>query len=503
MESVLSGVLFLGLLLIQVQWIDGIAVRSGYLFVGVLATLWGGLRIRLPAGNGFRQVGMEVMGWLSYLLAFPAVLYGAVYLLGLYPALAKNATGRWAWSEMLIVSLGAAVFPLARLVLRAGIKWKWARERKLSLAITQTILNVTLLMALLVILLLAAYSVAQSDIAFPEAAGAGPLAVLFNRLDTIFLPMLVRSGGWVLLALLALTPLAALVSYQVARRVTVRLEELVGAVGQLAKGHPEARVVVSGGDEMAYLQRRFNEMAEQLEESRRALEAERDTTLHLLTSRQRWFANISHELRTPLATLKASLEARSGSGDLQDQDVMNGQLLRMQRLLDDLFLLARTDVDQVEISCRPVRVETLLERAAAEFAPYAWQMGGLKLVAQPDQDLPCILVDEQRFLQILGNLLRNAIRHTRPGGMIGLFARCEADEVRVDVRDTGEGIPESDLSDIWEPFYQAEPGCSDGAGLGLALVKELVEQMGGRVGVESEVGEGSCFSVWFPAAASS
>jgi signal transduction histidine kinase len=100
--------------------------------------------------------------------------------------------------------------------------------------------------------------------------------------------------------------------------------------------------------------------------------------------------------------------------------------------------------------------------------------------------------------QVLLNLLRNATRHTLPGGIVVVLAKDEDETVRLEIRDTGQGIDPADLPHIWERFYRGKNATSESAGLGLALVRELVEAMGGNVGVESTAGEGSCFRVRLP-----
>jgi signal transduction histidine kinase len=110
-------------------------------------------------------------------------------------------------------------------------------------------------------------------------------------------------------------------------------------------------------------------------------------------------------------------------------------------------------------------------------------------------------VDEARLAQVLVNLLRNGVRHTPPGGIVAVLVATEPDELRIGVRDTGEGIPPEELPYIWERFYRGrrsrdQNGC--GVGLGLALAKELTEAMGGAVDVESTFGQGSCFVIRIP-----
>jgi signal transduction histidine kinase len=143
----------------------------------------------------------------------------------------------------------------------------------------------------------------------------------------------------------------------------------------------------------------------------------------------------------------------------------------------------------------------VVQQRLAALAPLAWERECIELLAEMPEDLPPVYADKGRLAQILTNLLRNALRHTPPGGIIVVRAEAEDDRVRLDVCDTGAGIAPEELGRIWERFYrgdEARAQDSHGAGLGLALVKELAEAMGGAVGVQSSVGQGSCFSVWLP-----
>ena len=108
------------------------------------------------------------------------------------------------------------------------------------------------------------------------------------------------------------------------------------------------------------------------------------------------------------------------------------------------------------------------------------------------------MADEQRLMQVMMNLLHNAVRHTLPGGIVIVGLSSQPDNVVIKVQDTGEGIRPDDLPHIWERFYRGQSQAGGGTGLGLALVKELTEAMGGAVAVESTLGEGSCFMVSLP-----
>lgn len=304
--------------------------------------------------------------------------------------------------------------------------------------------------------------------------------------------------------ILILIPASAL-SFFAARRITRRLDALVEATDRIRQGRTGVRVTVGGEDEVAQLQTAFNAMTEALEQALRDLEAERDSVAALLASRRMLFASISHELRTPVATLRAHLESlpehTAATPDLRsDMDIMERELLRLQRLIDDVFALARLDVDQLRLDLQPIEVSDVLERIARAVRMQSWKTGKIDVVLDSQSLLPAVLVDETRLEQVLHNLVRNAVRHTLPGGLVVISARAEASHLRIDVKDTGEGIAPENMPHIWERFYQAgrHTRDPDSAGLGLPLVKEMVEAMGGTVVAESTPGVGSVFTIRLP-----
>jgi signal transduction histidine kinase len=298
---------------------------------------------------------------------------------------------------------------------------------------------------------------------------------------------------------------SSLVAYLLSRRLVHRLEELGRAAEALRSGKLAVRVPADGTDEVAQLQHSFNAMAADLEQTLHELSAERDRVAGLLESRRQLVAGVSHELRTPVATVRGYLESalrRNGtvSTDLRaDLETMQQEIGRLQRLIDDLFLLSRSEVGRLELRQRPTDVGVLARRLVETQAPLAWRQRRVELVVDAPEDLPPAWADDQRLEQILSNLVSNAVRHTPPGGVVSIGVSAEQHHVRVDVRDTGEGIPSEDLPRVFERFYRGRAGdAPGGAGLGLALVKELTEAMGGNVHVESTAGEGSCFTVCIP-----
>jgi signal transduction histidine kinase len=180
---------------------------------------------------------------------------------------------------------------------------------------------------------------------------------------------------------------------------------------------------------------------------------------------------------------------------------VEAEVLRLQRLVDDLFTLSQLEVDGLPLDCRPTDINPVVRRMVDALAPLAWNSGRVDLVSKLPDRPPQARADSRRLEQILANLLRNAIRHTPPGGIVAVTVHEELESVSIDVHDTGEGIAPEDLPKIWERFYRSESSHArdrGGAGLGLALVKEMAEAMGGGVSVESEVGQGSRFTVLLP-----
>jgi two-component system, sensor histidine kinase ChiS len=233
------------------------------------------------------------------------------------------------------------------------------------------------------------------------------------------------------------------------------------------------------------------------------VQRERDRVAMLLESRRQLLASISHDLRTPVATVRAHMEATMSEGQswrtqVRRLEVVSQELDRLQVLLDDLFTLSRLEVDRLILHPSPVDAGKVARRAVNAISVPAWQQGKVEVALQISQDEMCVQVDEQRLLQVLMNLLHNAVRHTLPGGIVVVRLNRLPEVVAISIQDTGEGIASSDLPYIWERFYRGHSQAGGGAGLGLALVKELTEAMGGEAFVESTLGEGSRFTVTLP-----
>ncbi len=295
---------------------------------------------------------------------------------------------------------------------------------------------------------------------------------------------------------------ASVLAYFLARRLVRRLERLGRAAEALAAGDLTCRVDEGPADEVGLLARRFNAMAADLERSLRELQAERDRVAALLDAQRQLVAGVSHELRTPVATLRGYLEAALGrdparSSTLRaDLETMEQEVARLQRLIEDLFTLSRAAVGRLALRLEPTDAGAVVRRLVETTAPLAWGQRRVQVLAEVPAELPLARADAQRLEQIVSNLLGNAVRHTPPGGLVAAAVTAAPDTIDVAIRDTGEGILPEDLPHIFERFYRGrQDDGRAGAGLGLALTKELTEAMGGTVEAASTPGEGSCFVV--------
>ncbi len=483
--------------------------NNGMLFLYGACGLWVVLRARIPAPPLWRQAARELgLAMLLSLLMWPG-LEIAAHFLG-WDALWRLAT--WGTNGVRLVALFTGPGYLA---LRVGVRlwrgWERLRRRRMLWSLTHAHLTVVAVMAVISTLCLFLLTPYSQIAAQAQVGPSNPAVRVATAWLLSFFPVLNLAIIFTATALALVLPPSALFSFWVARRTTRRLERLAAATSALRAGHYATRVKVEGEDEVARLQADFNAMAEKLEQTLGDLQQQHDTVARLLQLRRELVASVSHELRTPVATLRAALESTLDNWPAgqpaappalrRDLETMSGEVLRLQDLIDDLFLLSQAEVGRLALERRPVDLAPVIQRMVAALASLAWQSGRVEVAAEAPLQLPPALVDERRVEQVLANLLRNAVRHTAPGGIVVAAAAAEPQAVRLEVRDTGEGIASADLPHIWERFYRGAGAQADGgAGLGLALVKELTEAMGGTVAVESTPGQGSVFTIRLPRA---
>jgi signal transduction histidine kinase len=271
--------------------------------------------------------------------------------------------------------------------------------------------------------------------------------------------------------------------------LTGPVRKLTSAAQGIAGGDLSQRVDIKSKDELGQLGQAFNHMAESLSQAEKL--------------RRNMVADIAHELRTPLTVMRGHLEAiLDGVFQPTEENIasIHKETVLLSRLVNDLQELAMAEAGQLRIESEPTDLASLVERTVSSVSPRG-EKEDVRLVTDLPADLPLVNVDSQRIAQVLFNLLDNALRYTPAGGTITVKARRTDDVVQVDVMDQGPGLDPDELPLIFERFHRSDKARSrstGGAGLGLAIVRQLVEAHGGEVWAESEASEGATFSFTLP-----
>ncbi len=256
----------------------------------------------------------------------------------------------------------------------------------------------------------------------------------------------------------------------------------------------------------------LSDTSTRLAQAKALAEEERAKAERADQSRRELIVNVSHELRTPIASIRGhaesllmEMEEEEGGNapdpaELRDYlNIVHREAERLSALVEDLLSLARMDSDELHLDVVPIAASEVVEEVYVTMAPLASRERQVTLIRKVAPMLPLILADRQRLVQVLLNLIRNAITYTPQGGIVSITVeRADADYLALVVADTGIGIPNDDLERVFERFYRSDTSrarTSGGFGLGLAIVRDLVNAMGGSITVESKVGEGSCFRV--------
>jgi len=287
----------------------------------------------------------------------------------------------------------------------------------------------------------------------------------------------------ILLAVLAASVVALALGALLFFQLTAPIRQLTAAAHAISAGDLSQRVAVRSGDELGELAGAFNAMAANLALSE--------------GQRRQMVADVAHELRTPLSVMQANLEAMQDGilpTDAEQLASLHEETLLLSRLVADLRLLSLAEAGQLKLELVEADLGDLVSRAAERLRPAA-EAKGVSLVVEVTPDLPRVRVDADRFTQMIGNLVDNALRYTPVLGQIVVAVGRSTGSVKtrtptVNVTDTGSGISPEDLPRVFDRFYRGDKSrarASGGSGLGLAIVRQLAESHQGKVWAESPV----------------
>ncbi len=315
---------------------------------------------------------------------------------------------------------------------------------------------------------------------YGDVVGGGYGQELFQDFVASFNEALIYAG-------IAALFIGVLVSWFFSRGIIAPVQAMTVASHRIAEGKYEERVEKSRSDELGQLAHSFNQMAEKLEQ--------------IEEMRRQLIGDVSHELRTPLTAIKGSMEGLM-DGILPANDetysVVHEEAGRLSRLVDDLQELSRVEAGAYPLQAGPVELSRVVDTVVKRLS-YAFDGKGVALVPNLVADLPQVLADEDRLIQVLTNLLGNALRHTPAEGQVTINAARHENTVLVSVKDSGIGIAPEHLEHIFTRFYRVDKSRSrqqgGGSGIGLTVSKHLVEAMGGDIWVESDgLNKGAIFS---------
>ena len=314
-----------------------------------------------------------------------------------------------------------------------------------------------------------------------------------NRGSTLYQNFKAAVNESLLFSSIAAFVIAGISSVLISRQITKPLRSITDASQEIAKGNYGQRVQVNinNEDELARLGHSFNRMAEQLEQTE--------------NMRHQLIGDISHELRTPLTAIKGSMEGLIDGVLTSDETTYQHiyrEADRLQHLVEDLQELSRVEGSAFNINKEKIGIDELLHDALAPLLN-TFNTKGIQVSIHSEKNLPFVMADHDRILQVLQNLLGNALQFTSENGTIEINAKKMDANVLISVKDDGAGIEANHLPYIFKRFYRADRSRSrqngGGSGIGLTIAQSLVEAHGGKIWADSEgKGHGSTFTFTLP-----
>ncbi len=315
--------------------------------------------------------------------------------------------------------------------------------------------------------------------------GRGMVSEFYSNFQSTFNESLV-------IAVIAASLVALVVSLVFSRSILAPVDVMMHASQRIADGHYDERVQSRGDDELNQLAGSFNQMAEQLEQ--------------VEDMRRRLIGDVAHELRTPLTAIKGYAEGLMDGvlpASPETYQQIHAESERLNRLVDDLQELSRVESRATQLDIHPVDSAVLINTVIKRLQ-YQFDEKRITLTSSLPREPMHVLADEGRVVQVLTNLIGNALQYTPQNGTVTVSIEREKDEARISVSDTGAGIPPQHLAKIFDRFYRVDKSRSrmrGGSGIGLTIAKHLVEAHGGKLWAQS-AGEnkGSVFIFTLPLA---
>ncbi|MCL2084072.1 MAG: HAMP domain-containing histidine kinase [Oscillospiraceae bacterium] len=317
-------------------------------------------------------------------------------------------------------------------------------------------------------------------------------AVYLCEYDTVQGPLLLSFQSVVANLSVGAATAVLLISLIVSSVLTRRMAGLLRAIRLAREGEYSHPAPVRGKDELAELAKEFNELTVRIQ--------------HTDELRRQFVSDASHELKTPLASMRLLADSILLTEDMPLSEVrefvgdIGDEIDRLSRMTEKLMLLTRLDA-RVSVELWRVELAPLIMRARNMLEPLARQAD---VAIQCELDDGCaITANRDDIYQIVFNLMENAIKYNHPHGRVSVYMYRQESNVVIHVDDTGAGIPESDLPRLFERFYRVDKArarLAGGAGLGLSIVRDIVERYDGSITIKSEIDKGSRFTVMFPRA---
>lgn len=281
---------------------------------------------------------------------------------------------------------------------------------------------------------------------------------------------------------------ALLLGILLARTITSPLRQLTAATKKVAAGELDQPVTVSSQDELGELATAFNQMT--------------DSLATATQMRRQMTADIAHELRTPTSVIMGYAEALADGklpGNVELYQILHEEARHLNQLIEELRTLSLADAGELTLTCQMIAPSDLLNNTAVLHAIQA-QTQEITLHVDAPDTLPPVWIDPDRMSQVLSNLVTNSLRHTPAGGDIWLRAHTAESALLIEIQDTGSGIAPSELPHIFERFYRGDKARAHNgsSGIGLAIVRSIVQAHGGQITASSTLGQGTTFTIELP-----